>query len=412
MSSHLWDPIALRDDGLEEDIEKEDGLYTALYRRADVPGNYTLDIEIPSHKEEPFRLMKSRAIRVEPLPTLFLQLPPFEKLMEEVPIALGFQQPMGAPVPIISVEISLIVKEPGGDVYSIEAVPSGNQYIASFTVKGMGEYTISAVAIVRVKYNGKDISYTSFAQGTYEVPIPSIIVKPKETELGEMKVFKETQVTVELTSESFITETVTVQIEGLPGGSVTPSSILVPPGDTAVFNFNISSSEILREVGQRQFKLVFTSPEGTAEIKDSEIIYTYTLLHTLEVYVERTDLGQVRNLKTIPVTVRIKSTSPMEQVVEARVEGLEGGKVFPQIIKVPPREETLFTFIVSASGPSETSPGMFKLILESPESAVTLINGNITFHYSLPSPIGRLVCLLVPIGLVILAVAFVVIRKL
>jgi hypothetical protein len=276
----------------------------------------------------------------------------------------------------------------------------------------MGEYIISAVAIVRVKCNGKDISYTSFAQGTYEVPIPSIIVKPKETELGEMKVFKETQVTVELTSESFVTETVAVQIEGLPGGSVTPSSILVPSGDTAVFNFNISSSEILREVGQRQFKLVFTSPEGTAEIKNSEIIYTYTLLHTLEVYVEKTDLGQMRNLKTIPVTLRIKSTSPIEQVIEARVEGLEDGKVFPQTIKVPPREETLFTFIVSASGPSETSPGMFKLILESPESAVTLTNGNITFYYSLPSPVGRLVCLLVPIGVVILAVAFVVIRKL
>jgi hypothetical protein len=249
---------------------------------------------------------------------------------------------------------------------------------------------LKAQAIVRVTQEGKEIEYTDYALGSYEVVFPgrNLTIAPTATDLGQMASFLNTSVTVQITSDSPETKRLEVSIEGLGEGKetkwvVTPSSIEVPPNQTTSFDLVIDTMS-LPQSGPGQFQLTFTSPGGGVNVQNGSVIYSYNIVQALRVWADDTELEDEKSVQGMQASLRIWSDSPVEQTLEVRVEGLQGGSVLPTSIKVPPREETSFTFSVSGAS---TAPeqGAFKLVLTSPDGTVEVANPEWVYNYTVSS---------------------------
>jgi hypothetical protein len=408
MEAPFWPPIVLRDDGLAEDLHKEDGIYAGLYQRVESPGNYVLRVQVPSRKDEAIQLSKTRAVDVRPLPTVSIELPPPQVIAENtaIPVTVRFQQLAGASVPVNSAEVKVTIKEPQGQVIVLEAQGSGDQYSVSFVPTQSGIHDLTAQAIIRVTQEGKEIEYTDYALGSYEVVFPghNLTIAPTATDLGQMASFLNTSVTVQITSDSPETKRLEVSIEGLGEGKetkwvVTPSSIEVPPNQMTSFDLVIDTMSLPR-AGPGQVQLTFTSPGGGVNIQNGSVVYSYNIVQALRVWADVTEL-EVKSAQGMQASLRIWSDSPVEQTLEVRVEGLEGGSVLPTSIKVPPREETSFTFSVSGAR-AAPEQGAFKLVLTSPDETVEVSNPEWVYNYTVSSFPFLLVC--VPLAVILIAV--------
>jgi hypothetical protein len=155
----------------------------------------------------------------------------------------------------------------------------------------------------------------------------------------------------------------------------------------------------LLQSGPGQFQLTFTSPEGGINIQNGSVVYSYNIAQALKVWADVTDL-EVKGIQGMQASLRIWSDSPVDQTLEVRVEGLEGGSVLPTSIQVPPREETSFTFSVSGAS---TAPeqGAFKLVLNSPDGTVEVSNPEWVYNYTVSS----FPFLLVSVPLVVILIA-------
>jgi hypothetical protein len=408
MESPFWPPIVLRDDGLAEDLQKEDGIYAGLYQRVESPGNYVLRVQVPSRKDEPIQLSKVRVVEARPLPTASMELLPPQVIAENttIPVTVRLQQPAGVSVPVNSAEVEVTIKEPQGKVTVLEALGSGDQYSASFVPTQSGLHDLTAQAIIRVAQEGKEIEYIDCALGSYEVVFPghSLTIAPMATDLGLVASLLNPSVTVQITSDSPETKRLEVSIEGLGEGEetkwvVTPSSIEVPPNQTTSFDLVIDTMS-LPQSGPGQFQLTFTSPGGGIDVQNNSVIYSYNIVQALQVWADVTEL-EVKSVQGMQVSLRIWSDSPVEQTLEIRVEGLKGGSVLPTSIKVPPREETSFTFSVSGAS---TAPeqGAFRLVLTSPEGTVEVANAEWVYNYTVSSFPFLLVG--VPLAVILIAV--------
>jgi hypothetical protein len=271
----------------------------------------------------------------------------------------------------------------------LEAQGSGDQYSVSFVPTQSGVHDLKAQAIIRVTQEGKEIEYADYALGSYKVVFPghNLTIAPMVTDLGQMASFVNTSVTAQITSDSPETKRLEVSIEGLGEGKetkwvVTPSSIEVPPNQTTSFDLVIDTMS-LPQSGPGQFQLIFTSPGGGVNIQNGSVIYSYNIVQALVVQADVTEL-EVKSVQGMQASLRIWSDSPVEQTLEVRVEGLQGGSVLPTSIKVPPREETSFTFSVSGAS---TAPeqGAFKLVLTSPDGTVEVTNPEWLYNYTVSS---------------------------
>lgn len=408
--SPYWPPIVLRDDGLAEDRQKDDGLYAGLHQSAEEAGQYILRAQVPSRKDEAIYLSKTRVIKVSPLPTTFLEWPSPETLPENAPfpITVQFQQPAAGPVAINSADLEVAIKDPQGQVTAFKAQGGGEPYSTTFVPTRGGPHDISVLATIRVTQEGQEIEYTDFARATVVFPGRNLTIEPPaSTNLGQMKEFQNTPVTVQITSDSSEPEQLEVRVEGLAGGSVSPAILDIPPKQAGFFDLVIGSTSLI-EPGPGQFQLIFTSPQGS-NVQNGILTYSYNIIQALEVWADVTDL-EVKSLQGMQASLRIWSDSQQEQTLQVSVEGLAGGTVLPTRIKVPPREETSFTFSVSADD-TASREGKFLLILRAPEeAALEVVNGEVLYSYIVKSSPVVWICLVL---LLILAgaVGFLVWRR-
>lgn len=408
--SPYWPPIVLRDDGLAEDRQKDDGLYTSLYQSAEETGRYVLKVQVPSRKDKAVQLSKTRVVEVRPLPTVFLEWPSPQTLPENAPfpMTVQFQQPAAGPVAINSADLEVAVKDPQRQVTVFEAQGSGEPHSTTFSPSQGGPHDISVLATIRVTQEGHEIEYTDFALATVVFPGRNLTIEPPaSTDLGQMREFQNTPVTFQITSDSPEPEQLEVRVEGLEGGTVSPATLDIPPKQTVSFDLMIGSTSLV-EPGPGQFQLLFTSPQGS-NVQNGVLTYRYNIVQALEVWADVTDL-EVNNLQGMQASLRIWSDSQQEQTLQVSVEGLAGGTVLPTRIQVPPREETSFTFSVSAD---DTAPraGQFFLVLRASEEApVEVFNGEVLYNYTVKSSPILWICLVLVLILVG-AVGFLVWRR-
>ncbi len=410
MATPQWDPLVLRDDGLEYDAQKDDGNYSGMYRAPDQPGDYVLEIEVPARKEAPFRLVKSRTFIAMALPSLKLTLPPYAPSQTEVSVAAELQSPAGAAVTVSGVDFTLWLRDPLGKASTLLPAGGGGKYTASFPVSNAGQYAVWATALVRASVEERDISYTSVAFGTYSVPTTAIAVEPAEVDLGQLGEMSNVPVKVKLTSSGLVAETVAVQVDGLDKGVVKPEQVTVQPGQNEV-ELRVGSTAI-QPSGPGEFDLVFTSPQGTATVEGGKVRCTYTIQRGMTISSQdpqNADLGEIDSTQEMKVTVLVKSESAQMEPLAARVEGFKDVTVFPPTIQVPPREETPFTFAIAGKG--GVTPGEFRLILSSPNN-VPLVGAEIAYKYKETTAPPFLLCVCLPLLLLALAVgAFVFVRR-
>ncbi len=414
MEAPAWDPITLRDDGAQEDVLRDDGLYAGLYRVPEGPGEYVIQVEVPSSKLDPVRLVKRRVIEVRPLPTIRLELPPPQVSQQNAPIPIKvlFQPPEGQFIPVNSADVTVAVKDPRTQATVLTAEPEADHYATTFVPMMAGVHQMVALATIRVTQEEGEIVYDTVALGSYEVVFPgrNLVITSQATDLGQRDRFENATVTVDIASDSPDTEKLNVQVEGLPGGTVSPTSIDVPPKQTTTFDFLVGSTSLV-EVGTGQFQLVFTSPEGKATVQNGVVTYSYSIAQIIEVWADETDKTlEVDSTKGMPATVRVWSEATGDQTLEASVEGLEGATVMPKTVTVPPREESAFTFSVSA-GPDAPDEGQFTLVLTAPGGAVEVIDGQVTYTYSVTFPVGPIICLCAVVLVIVGGAGFFVWRR-
>ena len=405
-------PLILRDDGLFSDLERNDGKYGGRYPGKPKQGVFILETEVPSYKPHPLRLIKSRAIEVLPLPRVRVHVPEVVTGTATIPVSVEFEDSEGSGATIASAEVTVWIKEPDGKAYSMPAAPQEKGYGTQINVSKPGTHSVAALARVIARRAGEELPYESFDQANVTVMLPEVSIRALETDLGAIEELADTQVRVEVTSRSTVEETLSVSIEGLPDAAVTPNSIAVPPNQTTEFVFSIGTTR-LAEPGPGRFSLVFESPSRSAHLLQDRAEFTYEIVQAISLQAEETDLGKIK-LKDLRVRVTARSDSTQEETLAVRVEGLgPEATVFPDSIRVPPKEETTYTFDIDNAEAEPTEAGEFDLVFEPMEGAAKVAGGRITFKYSLPEEGGgggtlvTVLLLLVVVGIA----AFLIIRR-
>ena len=413
MESPAWDSMTLRDDGLGQDEQRDDGLYTGRYQKIEAPGQYYLRIQIPSQKDDAVRLVKHRLIEARNLPFIIVRIPesqarpPNTSLLTKVVI----RQPEGE-IQINNVDIVMFVKSPDGKTTALTPqMGDDGEYAATFAPSVPGPHDVVAVANFRVMQPEGEIAYNDLDLQTYEAVFPSrgLTIAASRTDLGTMDQFRNTTLVVEVTSDSSQTEQLEVKLEGLPGGTVSPASLDVPPGATTSFELIVGSTEV-SDPGSGSFTLNFSTPDEDLSLNNTTLSYDYRISYGLSVRAENTELGEVDMRTDVKATLFVQSNAPTEQTLQVAVVAPAGAEVWPTSITAPPREETPFTFSVSLP---ETAPeeGSFQLALTSMDDAVEVTGGEVTFTYQLITFRTRDVCIPIIVVALLLLAGFVVWRK-
>ena len=414
MVSPAWDAEVLRDDGLGQDEQRDDGLYTGRYQKIEEPGQYYLRIQVPSQKDDAVRLVKHRLIEARNLPFINVKipqsqvLPPHTSLTAEVLI----RQVEGTEIQINNVDIVMFVKSPDGKTTTLAPQPKDDGgYTVTFAPSVPGPHDVVAVANFRVMQPEGEITYNDLALQTYEAVFPSrgLTIAASRTDLGTMDQFRNTTLAVEITSDSSQTEQLEVKLEGLPGGTVSPASLDVPPGATTSFELIVGSTEV-SDPGSGSFTLIFSTPDEDLNLNNTIFTYDYRISYALSVRAKNTELGEVDTRTDVKATLFVQSNAPTEQTLQVTVVAPPGAEVWPTSITAPPREETPFTFSVSLP---ETAPeeGTFQLALTSMDDAVEVTGGEVSFTYQLITLRTRDVCIPIIVVVLLLIVGFVVWRK-
>ena len=414
MVSPAWDAEVLRDDGLGQDEQRDDGLYTGRYQKIEEPGQYYLRIQVPSQKDDAVRLVKHRLIEARNLPFINVKipqsqvLPPHTSLTAEVLI----RQVEGTEIQINNVDIVMFVKSPDGKTTTLAPQPKDDGgYTVTFAPSVPGPHDVVAVANFRVMQPEGEITYNDLALQTYEAVFPSrgLTIAASRTDLGTMDQFRNTTLAVEITSDSSQTEQLEVKLEGLPGGTVSPASLDVPPGATTSFELIVGSTEV-SDPGSGSFTLIFSTPDEDLNLNNTIFTYDYRISYALSVRAKNTELGEVDTRTDVKATLFVQSNAPTEQTLQVAATAPAGAEVWPTSITAPPREETPFTFSVSLP---ETAPeeGTFQLALTSMDDAVEVTGGEVSFTYQLITLRTRDVCIPIIVVVLLLIVGFVVWRK-
>jgi hypothetical protein len=200
--------------------------------------------------------------------------------------------------------------------------------------------------------DGRDVSYTTNAEGQYGVATATIAIQPSTVQLGEIPELKTMTLDLETNSSGLQPEFLTVQLQGLPGGIVNPTQIVAAPGKQTI-HLTVGSTELL-PLGPAGFALSFVSPQGTAQVENGTVQVQYTIRQSVLILPpETTDLGTLASLDNVRLVMNIKSSASQEQLLDVNVEGLDNAQVFPNSIVVP----------------------------AAPDQQVTVVNGSVPFQY-------------------------------
>jgi len=407
MVKPAWDPLVLRDDGLLQDEQRDDGLYTGIYGMMAEPGLYRLHLQVPGRKDDAVRLTKVRYIEARSLPYVSLVVPESQPLAPGMPLVaqLVVHQPEGLGAKITDAKIGVYLKAPDGKTSSLQALPQDDETITvDFAPTVEGPHDLVVITDFRVMQPEGEIAYSDLAYGTYNAIFPerSLSLSGSQIDLGSMDQFHNTALTIEVTSDSSQSEQLLVRVEGLPGGTVLPNALEIPPNATTAFELTVGSTST-SEAGANSFQLVFSSPDPALRLNNSILTYHYRIAYVLEVSAVDSVLEEQENPDDIKATISVWSDAPVEQVLNAEMISPAGAAIWPSTVRVPPREETNFTFSIHLPEGAETE-GRFRILLTAENDAVAVLNGALSFEYQLRSGFpGRYVC----IPSIMLVVAFV-----
>jgi len=353
------------DDGTHGDSQAGDGDYTRLYVNTDQSGTYTIVVNgwkgvVPV----------ACTVRVEavPFPWIGVDEPSaaaYDIRDQSLPLRVHLEG--GTPPLLDSGEVVALVTTPSGATSEVVLSHDGGRYTGVFLPAEDGVHEVLFEAHAGI-YKGLAYGYT--AQAHFEARIiPTVSLRADPLDLGPVEVIeaqKGIAASVPVRSTSRDTETLQIELEGMPGFALGDGQVpTVPPSGSAALRVEIVA---LRDVspGSAKGELVFTGRTGM-DLEGARVPVRLELFQpTARLSPGVLDLGRLGGCFDCSdrLAVAVECTSRYSETLRLRLEGVSGLSLSPAEVKVQPGA-TEVTLVVSTTADLEPGEYTARLVVDS-----------------------------------------------
>ncbi|MBC8160408.1 MAG: hypothetical protein H7Z42_04240, partial [Roseiflexaceae bacterium] len=272
--------LALRDDGIGLDASAQDGRYTALHPPFTQPGDYTLQVEMPTRTEQPIHIDKLYTVRVADLPTMTIRMPPTAATLPvNQPFEALIELPGRADFQVDEVVFPLAtVERPDGALDPLQIAPTGDgRYRFSYNPSFSGAYTLRFGAEVRGRGPMGSVRYIDYAEAQAAVPeaVPTIAISGAFTDTLTYDRRGALNIPLAINSQANTAEKLTIELVGIEGGEVVPNELLASPNEIGQRTVTVRLPPDVRpDEGQLQLRI--SSPQRRVIVAGEQIGVPFT----------------------------------------------------------------------------------------------------------------------------------------
>lgn len=258
--------LPLADSGAGADLAPEDGMYGGLIAEPLQPGAYRIAVNL-SATDKHVRLAKPYDLIVEPLPTMQIAFEPNGKLDVNQPVTLRARFALDdQPVTVEDAEITAAVKRDDKVVTTVALEPDGNgEWIGYYVPDQAGSLSVGLTAHVTWnRPDGQTRRYTDYVEANYAAAQQALVEVAVVDNGGRVNDLRDgIQRTLMFQSYSDEPVDLTLDVTGVPEGTVYPETLRIEPRGSGQRTITISSPAELRS-GEWQAQLVV---EGPADVQ-------------------------------------------------------------------------------------------------------------------------------------------------
>ncbi len=272
-------PVVLADDGRAYDQRANDGRYSGVLPPFPAEGDYTLRLELPGAHSNPIHVRKDYIVRVAPLPTMTLTLPPLAMTLPiNTPSTIWIDLPGRADFEILNVTFpAAFVQRPDGVLETLDIEPIGQgRFRFQYTPGFEGQYRINIAAEVRGRGMMGEIRYIDYTNAIIGVPQATPVVQISAAFTDTLVYDRRGMLNIPLNiaSRSPKEERLIITVAEPKGAVIVPSEMLLQPGESIQRTISIRLPERDRPA-RSTLTLQLTAPEQRVIVQGGAISVAY-----------------------------------------------------------------------------------------------------------------------------------------
>lgn len=272
-------PVVLADDGRAYDQLANDGQYSGVLPPFPVEGDYTLRLELPGVHSNPIHVRKDYIVRVAPLPTMTLTLPPSAMTLPiNAPLTVWIDLPGWADFEILKVTfLAAFVQRPDGvlEMLDIEPIDQG-RFRFRYTPGFEGQYRINIAAEVHGRGVMGEIRYIDYTNAIIGVPQATPVVQISAAFTDTLVYDRRgvLSIPLKIVSGSPKEERLTITVAEPEGAVIVPAEVLLQPNEAIQRTISIRLPETARPT-RSTLTLHLTAPEQRVIVQGGAISVAY-----------------------------------------------------------------------------------------------------------------------------------------